>query len=768
MPERTPFGILLKRYRQAAGLTQDSLAERAGLSYRAISDLERGINRTPRYATLELLIAGLSLSPQQGELLKAAARPGAGSLPGGAVRQPQPGLPLPPNSMIGREVETYQALDLLQRKKVRLLTLTGTSGVGKTRLALQLAHDLTQDFPDGVVYIPLAQIRDESLIPGALAQALRIREKPSGSILVQEFEFLQDKQMMLVLDNLEQVPDCSPFIANLLASCPYLVILATSRSPLRLRAEQEVYLDPLPANDAISLFCERAQAINPGQVFPQDEVASICEQLDRLPLAIELAATHTRLLSLPELHKRLAHRLDLLRAGARDLPPRQRTMEEAIAWSYDLLTERVQRCFRASSVFVGGWTLEAAEAICWTEEEAASGEGLLSLSALVEASLVRVERSAGKAFRFSMLELIKEYAFERLEAADEKALYQRRHAAYFAQLASMAGTSFENGLADHDSSLARDLANAQAALQWAEANRQAEIGLQLSGFARLWHMLGQTSQAERWLERTLELDSLARSSENPVAPLALRIERLYGLGRLSLSRGRTDRAEGVTMEALQLARQIGDENGLFNSWATLGLIAQARGELDVAENALNQSMLHANLVGDERAQYRTMMLLAEIARGRGELARAAGMLEQALASAQDSGSGWDIAIITILLGHLASQQRNFPLAKARYREGLVRLDMFDSPTYSAWCLEGCAAVLLAEGRVVGATRLCAASAKLREEAGTPLPDVERQSFDPVVAESRVYLGEKVFTREWEIGAGFTQSEAIRAALSGLE
>jgi predicted ATPase len=248
---------------------------------------------------------------------------------------------------------------------VRLLTLTGPSGVGKTRLALQLARDLAPDFQDGSVYVPLAAIGDAALVPGAVTQVLRIQETPSAPTRNQVLSFLQDKQLLLVLDNLERVLDCSPFIASLLAHCPQLAILATSRSALRLRAEREYLLAPLPLEDAVTLFCERAQAAQPGRIFPPAEVAPICEQLGCLPLAIELAAMHSRLLSLPELQKRLARRFALLRGGARDLPARQQTMEDAIAWSYELLTEPQRRCFRSLGVFVGGWTLEAAEAVCW-------------------------------------------------------------------------------------------------------------------------------------------------------------------------------------------------------------------------------------------------------------------------------------------------------------------------------------------------------------------------------------------------------------------
>ncbi|MEJ2596916.1 MAG: helix-turn-helix domain-containing protein [Anaerolineales bacterium] len=767
MAEKTRFGALLKHYRQAAGLTQEALADQAGLSVRAISDLERGVNRAPRYATLKLLAGALPLSAQQQDLLKAAAQPEAGDPPVGAVRRFQPSIPLPPTRLVGRDADHTRALDLLRSEGVRLLTLSGPSGVGKTRLALQLAQDLAPDFADGSVFIPLATIGAAELVPGTVAQALRIQETPSVSTRDQVISFLGDKQMLLVLDNLEQVLDCSPFVANLLAHCPRLTILATSRAALRLRAEHEYLLAPLPLEEAVTLFCERARAVQPGGIFPADEVAPICEQLDCLPLAIELAAMRCRVLALPELRKQLVQRFALLRGGARDLPARQQTMEDAIAWSYELLTEAQKHCFRRLGVFVGGWTLEAAEAVCWAEGEMAVEERLLTIAALVEASLVQTETEAGGVVRFSMLELIREYALERLREAGEAGTSQHQHAAYYARLAETAEALFEVGPMDRSLSLARELANVGAALQWVETNRQVELGLQLSGFIRLWHVLGQPSQAVRWLERVLELDQWARTNGTSPVPLALRVEKLCGLGRALLARGQIQHAQTATTEALRLAQQTGDEKGMTNAWANVGMIAQASGELDRAEEAFNQSGLHAGEAGDDRLQYRAMVHQAEIARGRGKLARAAILLQRALEKARVQQMSWDVAIITTLLGHLAYQQQNYPLAKANYRESLQRLAAFSSPTYIAWCLEGCAAVLCAERDAVPAVRLSAAAANLRKQADTPLPDSERQAFEQVVAKARNLLGEVAFQQEWAPGASLSQGEAIAFALGEL-
>src|SRR5258708_13543504 len=427
--QQTSFGILLKRYRMAAGLTQEALAARAQLSTRTIADLERGINRLPRHDTFGLLMTALNVNSQQRALSLTMARP---EMTAAAALTPSPSrLPIPPTALIGREQEMTRALTRLRSNEVRLLTLTGPAGIGKTRLGLQVARDLEAHCAEGVVFVSLAALRDAQLLPNVIARALGLHEPSEDDISEHVIAFLREQHFLLDLDNFEQVIEAAPFVANLLSACPHLSVLVTARLPLRLRAEQVIPLAPLPNEAAVALFQDRATAIQPGRLYASQEVAAICERLDCLPLAIELAAIHIKTLSLPMLYKRLTEHLALLRNGARDLPARQQTMEEAIAWSYDLLTETQHQGFLALGSFVAGWTLEAAQKGGRASGVQSPGETIMTLAALGGAALMQVDVPVDGQARFGMLELMRDYALKRLHAAGEEESCRRRHAVYF-------------------------------------------------------------------------------------------------------------------------------------------------------------------------------------------------------------------------------------------------------------------------------------------------------------------------------------------------
>ena len=716
--EQTQFGTLLKRYRTAVGLTQEALAARAQLSARAISDLERGINRVPHHDTLELLIAALNVTTTQRALLLSTIRPEM-RVPAPQIRSLSP-PPLPPTALIGREREMTRALTFLQRDGVRLLTLTGPSGVGKTRLGIQLARELGERFEQGVAFAALAPPRDPSLLPATLAQALGLREQTPGSLSEQVQAYLQEQHLLLVLDNFEHIRQAAPFIADLLASCPRLQVLITSRAPLHIRGEQELAIAPLELPAAVALFRARAQAVQPERDYAWPEVAAICDQVDRLPLAIELAAMHVKVLALPLLFERLNSRLTLLREGAQDLPERQRTLQSAIAWSYELLTAAQQRCFRALSVFLGGWTLSAAEAVCWKAGVLAVDEVLLALAALIDHSLVSSERSAGGTSRFSMLETLREYALERLRAAGEEEQARRQHAIYYAELAKTAASP-RMGQQFHDAELIQELANVRAALHWAARQRAAVPGLQLAAYAgRIFIILGQNSEGSVWLEKMLELESQAGEG---AAPLPVRLAALYAAGWLERNLGRTERAATLSREELSLAEHLGDHASMSHALANLGNLAQARGDLAEAADHFEQN----------RAEQ----------------------------------FNWGIANASTMLGQIAREQQQYALARSRYRESLPLYHAFGNLSYTAMCLEGIAALACAEGHYEQAVRLCAHAAALRMKAQTPLPPREQKAFENVVSMARSALGEDVFAAAWGQGAVLTPEEGFALALAGI-
>jgi len=454
-----PFGALLRKYRLAAGLTQEALAERAGLSVRNIQNLERGTNR-PLHDTTRRLAAALALGPdeQHSFLSTASPTPRQRAHTGAAPRLPAPfanTLPVSPTALLGREGEVAAVVALLQREDVRLLTLVGTGGVGKTRLAVQVGRLLQEHYADGVVFVDLSPLDDASLVLPTIAQALGVVAQGQQPLPVTLASYLRSKHMLLLVDNVEQVAAAAPEVAALRAACPGLRVLATSRALLGVQGEH-VYVvpplavpdpRPLPSHDqlsqvaAIALFVQRARALTPGfTLSPANAaaVAEICARLDGLPLAIELAAARVRVLPPRALLARLGHPLQVLTGGASDLPARQQTLRRTIGWSYDLLSPAEQTLFRRLAVFVDGCALEAVEAVCqddgMTDDPLTAADMLDALDALLAGSLLGMEEQADGTPRFRSLVTIREYGLEQLEAMGETKALRRRHALYYLAL----------------------------------------------------------------------------------------------------------------------------------------------------------------------------------------------------------------------------------------------------------------------------------------------------------------------------------------------
>ncbi|MEP6998572.1 MAG: helix-turn-helix domain-containing protein, partial [Betaproteobacteria bacterium] len=467
------FGDLLRRYRVDSGLTQEDLAERAAISARTVSDIERGLRSRVYRHTARRLADALQLDGRQREAFERAARRTTISAAPFA-----PNVPAPLTRLIGRDAELAAVVAALRSGEVRVVTVVGPGGIGKTRLALEAATELARSFADGAHFVSLAVTGDPSLVPSLVARQLGLASvrKPMEEALR---DLLREREMLLVLDTFEHLLAAAAFIADLAVACPRLAFLVTSRAALRIRGEHEIPLAALAVPEhaadvadlarysATALFLERARAVKPGLALDSASAAmvvQICRRLDGLPLAIELAAVRVRHMPLAALQAALDHRLDVLVGGPRDVPPRHQTMRNAIAWSHELLPPPIQRLFRTLSVFAGGWTLAAAESIF-----DAGARGLVEeMATLVDSNLVAIDETNGEQPRFRMLDVIREFATEQAEAQAETEDLSRRHAALFANLAE--ATERAQGDAPQEARYRRlqvEQDNMRAALVWA-------------------------------------------------------------------------------------------------------------------------------------------------------------------------------------------------------------------------------------------------------------------------------------------------------------
>jgi predicted ATPase/DNA-binding XRE family transcriptional regulator len=759
------FGTLLKQYRLAAGLSQEALAERANISTRAISDLERGINRTPRSDTLDALLQALVLSEERQEALIAAAR--SVTIPDASDASPTDPLyvlPVPPTQLLGREQEMARVTTLLRSDRARLLTLVGPAGVGKTHLALEIAHRLRSDYKDGVVFVSLAATSDASLVLSQMAQTLKLRESAVSSPSQQLADFLAEKHLLLVLDNFEQVISAASDVAALLHNCPHLRVLVTSRTPLRLRGEQELQLPPLSVEAAEMLFLQRVQAIRPDISSDSSLITAICTRLDCLPLAIELAAAQIKVLSMSQILQRLKRRLPLLQSRARDVPQRQQTMQAAIAWSNDLLAPPVQQLLRIASVCEGSYSAEALAFLC-TEEIQDDTTLLTYLRELIDASLIQSDVGKEGTMRFHMLKLVQEYALEQLRRTNKEAVYRWRHVEYFTRLVEKAITP-----GSRNEWIEPEQPDLRAALHWTYEQRKPAAGLRLiAACGAYWIRRGQMREGDQWLSKMLELDSQAAAEDK--APAAVRLAALYCAGGIARHLGQPERSAAFAREALALGERTGEQVGISNALALLGHLAQARGNVEEAASYFERSYQHARLGGtgdDGGSLGRARDNLARIARAQGDLTRARHLLEESLAHCRNNHFSWGVAFVSTILGHIARDQQQYVLARIRYRESLHILRTIGNLTSLAACVEGIAALISAEENHEQAIRLCAYATMLRLKAHTPLPPDEQQAFDRIITLARSCLTEHLFATAWQQGAVLTMEEGIVLASTELD
>lgn len=767
---------MLRRLRRDAGLTQEELALRAGITPNAVGALERGVRKHPYPHTVRSLADALGLSAD-GRTSLLSAVPGrvkSADKVATSASVIEGTLAGPPTPLLGREQELVGIRELLvDPSEARLVTLTGIGGVGKTRLATAAAQEAADRFPDGVAFVSLAPLGDPALVVPTIARSLGLRQEQGQSVADTLRAHLREKQTLLVLDNFEHLMEAAPGVADLIGSCPALFVLATSRAPLRVRGEQEYPVSPLalpastqnPTREEVlrtpsgRLFVERARAASPSFALTTENapsVAAICWRLAGLPLALELAAAKARFLEPTVLLSRLDQALST--AWARDLPERQRTMRAALDWSYELLSEQERRLFRRLSVFAGGFTLEGAEAIALVEEPM---EVLGLLGALVEQSLVVVQSPKPRVeARYGMLEPIRQYALDRLEYGEEGAAVRRLHAAFFLALAEDVQPRLRGSdQAKWSARLEREYDNFRTAFSWAlsatgDAQTAARLGWTLQGF--LWTH-GYHGEGRRWAEATLARE----------LPDALRARALHLAAMTAYIQGDYPAAGARWVEALRLSQRAGDTLVEAYSRAGTGVVEMARSEHGAAVSSLEDaiSLFEGCDDGYMAAASRGWLGLALLALGDGERARTA--FGDALEWARPTKNPALIQTALYNLSQSALSRDDYAEAGRMLEEAISLSGQVGDRISLAQYLEALAVVASSEGNAERTVLLLGAAEGLVREVGAPgydFYDPDPSIRERPALEARAVMGEKAFEKARERGREMRFEQAIAYAL----
>ena len=686
---------------------------------------------------------------------------------------PEHNFPAQVSSFVGRDREIEEITQLLIT--TRLLTLTGPGGSGKTRLALRAADGLLERFEESIFFVNLAPIRDPQLVPSTIAQTLGIREV-AGMQLIEAIKiYLLEKRTLLLLDNFEQIIDAAPLVGELLSSLPGLNILVTSREALQIYGEQEYPVPPLPVPDldriepldllsqyeSVQLFQQRAKAVKPGFEITSENapiIAEICVRLDGLPLAIELAAARSKLLSPEMIRLRLESRLATLNFGSRDVPNRLQTLRGTLDWSYDLLDEGERTLFGRLSVFQGGRTIESAEAVCAPGLPIDVFEGLESL--LNKNLLFQIEGPVGEP-RFYMLETIHEYADEKLNESGELEVIRRRHAEYFARLADQAEPElFTSRQGYWLTRLGCEHDNLRAALTWLLEGADVTLGSQIAGALReFWYLEGFIAEGLRWTERALN-----RADD---IPPGIRAKVLNAAGHLAFAQGDYEAGKHFHRKALALSQESGD--GVGSAWALIFLASNMGAFPDEVEAGIGLCQDGLSLfreLGDIPGITRALNVLGELFRMVGDYDRAQDVYQECLILSGQIGDKQRAGVMLSNLSYVAMHQGDYVRAEALIIEALTITVELNTKYLTGLGLAILAGPVSARGQPERAARLLGASEGILLSLGASLQPADQIEIDCYLADIRAQLDEKIYTEAWSQGRAMSIEDAVAYALGG--
>jgi predicted ATPase/DNA-binding XRE family transcriptional regulator len=785
---RVGFGTWLRRSRKALDLTQAELANAVGCSTITLRKIESE-ERRPSELLARRLAERLAVPADRLPAFMRFARgdPWAGPSPPGLDSLPvlpRAGrFPAPLTTLIGRQAEVTEVTRLLAQDGTRLLTLTGPPGVGKTRLSLQVAAELERErvFADGARFVALAALTAPDQVVPAVAQALGLRDLGHRSLLDQIKSDLYPRRLLLVLDNFEQVTEAAPALPELLQACPDLKLLATSRERLRVYGERLFGLRPLPTPEldplpplealpnysAIALFVERARALRPAFALTADnaaQVAAICRHVNGLPLALELLAAHLATLSPRELLDRLsgpaAGAFALRADGLRGLPPRHRRLLDAIGWSYERLPAAEQLLLARLGVFAGGFEQAAATAVCGGPPAPAEAV-TAGLAALRAKNLVADEAGAGEQ-RCYLLEAIRHFALERLQAGGEADVLRQRHLDYFAQLAQAGQPHLTGpGQAGWLDRLEREHANLRAALKYALDSGQPARALEIAvAIWRFWHVHGHLAEGRAWLEQALA------AAPPGAVPMARRASALNAAASLAGSQHQFDVARQYLEASLALRRELDDQTGIMNSLNNLGLAARNLGDYAGAMRLHHESLALARALGNVPAEARCLNNLGLVALSQGDALGARGYLEAALALHRQIDNIHAIASSLQALGESQALLEAVPEAARAFRESLALLQRLKDWVGLAACLNGLAWAAARQDQPERAARLIGAAEQLRARIASPPLEIERRVQALAMAAIQDRLAPRALARALADGRALTPEQALAEALGG--